>query len=76
MQVQAFSGSQVSSDPFDQQSGAVVNTTTAENTGSITPTTNNQLVVSGGGWGTFGNPWSASVDSGMTLIGIEMPDRM
>ena len=63
MGVLAFSGSVAS--PFDQQNGANDSSTTLA-TGSITPTENNELIVTG--FGIFNPGTPVSIDSGFTLV--------
>ena len=62
----AFSGSKATS-PFDVENGnATTSTVTSRQPGSITPSENNELIISGIAWnGTGGG--SPSIDSGMTI---------
>jgi hypothetical protein len=67
MYILAFSGTQTSSDPFDQQNQATATIATLA-TGSVTPTTSGQLLVSAqhhviGDLGT--------IDSGFTRIHVD-----
>ena len=64
--VTAFSGTQTSS-PFDVQNGNQGTTVTTLSTGSITPGSNNELVVTGVG----GNYSTSSINSGYTIIDSE-----
>lgn len=62
--VLGFSGSVAS--PFDQESGVGSAFTTTQATGSITPTEDNELVVTGAGFGFEASPM-LSVDGGFTI---------
>ena len=62
--VAAFSGSDTSS-PYDQEAGSTVASGMTVTPGSVTPTTDNQIVISGMA-GNFNN--TLSVDSGFTII--------
>jgi hypothetical protein len=65
--VAAWSGSELSS-PFDQQNGAANPTSTTHQPGSVTPTTNNQLVINAVGHGVT----SASINGGFTKVGVDV----
>ncbi len=66
LSVLAFSGVATSS-PFDVENGAIFTATTSVATGSITPSVNNEVVVTGLAPGTTSGSYTA--DSGMTNIG-------
>lgn len=66
LSVLAFSGVATAS-PFDVENGATFTTVTSIATGSITPSVNNEVVVTGLAPGTTSGSYTA--DSGMTNIG-------
>jgi len=66
LSVLAFSGVATAS-PFDVQNGAIFNTVTSIATGSVTPSLNNEVVVTGLGAGATAGSYTA--DSGMTNVG-------
>lgn len=68
--VQAWSGSAAS--PFDQENGAVSSGTSSQATGSVTPSEDNELLVTGATASTSGFNIS-SVDSGFTTTDIIQP---
>lgn len=70
----AFAGTRTASDPFDQQNGANsgVAAPSTLSTGSVTPTTNNQLIVTGFGYGS--NTSTVSVSPGGFAISDQVPD--
>ena len=62
--VMAFSGTAVLS-PLDQQNGSVTSSTTTIQPGSVTPSQNNELVITAFGTGNFTSQ-SVSIDSGFS----------
>jgi hypothetical protein len=69
MIVSCYSGVATATDPFDKENGLITSGTTNYQTGSVTPTVNNELLVSLSGdfSGTNGN--SYTIDSGFTTTG-------
>lgn len=64
LSVSAWSGSDTSA-PFDQQNGAVAAGATSLQTGSVTPTTGNQLIIAGL---TGDANVTRAIDSGFTIL--------
>lgn len=61
----------LTSSPFDVESGAITNSGTTVSTGSITPSQNNELIVSGIAAGAIGDPdggVSKTIGAGMAII--------
>lgn len=71
MDMQAFANVMTSANPFDQQNGAANASATTLQTGSVTPTTDNQLLFSGFTVATAGS--TMSVNSGFTIT-EQIPD--
>lgn len=64
--VQAYAGSQVSGDPFDQQNGHDGGgNATSFTTGSITPGVDNELVIAGI---CYSDTTSLAIDSGLSIV--------
>jgi hypothetical protein len=61
--VAAYSGA--ASSPFDQQNGSFANASTTAQPGSVTPTSRDQLLITGL---SYNSAAAASVDSGFTLL--------
>lgn len=61
----AFSGSDTS--PFDVQNGSATATGTSASTGSVSPSLDNELIITSGAWGNPGQPTSLSINSGFTI---------
>ncbi len=61
----AFSGSDAT--PFDVENGTTGASGTSKATGSVSPSLDNELIITSGGWSNAGQPTSLSINSGFTI---------